>query len=117
MNKREFVRTMGSASLGLMFGPEVLARMAAVRPEALAEDEAFWASIRGKYRLTPDYINLETQLVKRNRVLDAEVKHRVYTVAINRPEAGILGIRITPHLFTTTADLDALVKGLLALAA
>jgi selenocysteine lyase/cysteine desulfurase len=59
MDKREFVRTMGSASLGLMFGPDILARMAAVRPEVLAEDEAFWASIRGKYRLTPEYVNLE----------------------------------------------------------
>ena len=44
-------------------------------------------------------------------------QHRVYTVAINRPEAGILGVRVTPHLFTTTADLDMLVKGLVALAA
>ncbi len=59
MDKREFVRTVGSASLGLMFGPDILARMAAVRPEVLAEDEAFWASIRGKYRLTPEYVNLE----------------------------------------------------------
>jgi selenocysteine lyase/cysteine desulfurase len=44
-------------------------------------------------------------------------KYQVYTVAINRPEAGILGIRVTPHLFTTTADLDMLVKGLVELAA
>jgi selenocysteine lyase/cysteine desulfurase len=43
-------------------------------------------------------------------------KYRVYTVAINRPEAGVLGIRVTPHLFTTTADLDVLVTGLTVLA-
>jgi len=59
MNKREFVRTMGNASFGLMFGPDILARLATTPPAALAEDEAFWKSIRGKYRLTPDYINLE----------------------------------------------------------
>ncbi len=39
-------------------------------------------------------------------------KYRVFTVAINRPEAGVQGIRVTPHLFTTTSDLDVLVKAL-----
>ena len=29
-------------------------------PSSVAEDEAFWAAIRGKYRLKPDYINLES---------------------------------------------------------
>ena len=59
MNKREFVRTMGSASVSLMFGPAILTRLANAAPAELAEDEAFWLSVRGKYRLTPDYINLE----------------------------------------------------------
>jgi selenocysteine lyase/cysteine desulfurase len=43
-------------------------------------------------------------------------KYRVFTVAINRPEAGVLGIRVTPHLFTTTTELDVLVKALVVLA-
>lgn len=59
MNKREFVRTMGSASLGMMFSPAILSRLANAAPTELAEDEAFWMSIRGKYRLRPEYINLE----------------------------------------------------------
>ena len=59
MNKREFVRTIGGASLGVLFGPELLARYSRLTPTALAEDETFWATIRGQYRLTPDYINLE----------------------------------------------------------
>ena len=59
MNKREFLRTLGGASLGAMFSPAILARYAAVPHETLAEDEAFWRAIRGKYRLTPEYINLE----------------------------------------------------------
>ena len=59
MNKRDFVRTLGGASLGMMFGPEVLARLASASPAALAEDEPFWASVRAKFKLTPDYINLE----------------------------------------------------------
>jgi selenocysteine lyase/cysteine desulfurase len=59
MNKREFLRIAGGASLGLVFGEELWAKYAEVPVERLAEDEAFWAAIRGKYRLKPDYINLE----------------------------------------------------------
>ena len=59
MNKREFVRTLGGASLGLMFSPSVLSRYMVMPHAELAQDEAFWGTIRGKYKLTPDYINLE----------------------------------------------------------
>ena len=59
MHKRDFLRTLGGASLGVMFSPAVLARYASLPALELAEDEAFWAAIRGKYRLTSDYINLE----------------------------------------------------------
>src|SRR4029450_1893534 len=62
MNKREFVRTLGTASLSAIFAPHVLARYAAMPYEQLAQDEAFWGTIRGKYKLTPDYINLENGL-------------------------------------------------------
>ena len=37
-------------------------------------------------------------------------KYRVYTVAINT--GPVKGVRVTPHLYTTTADLDALVNAL-----
>jgi len=59
MNKRDFIRTAGGASLGLLLGDKLWAQYAAQPVERLAEDEAFWAAIRGKYRLKPDYINLE----------------------------------------------------------
>ena len=59
MNKREFLRTMGGASLGLLLGESVWAQYAQVPPSSLATDEEFWALIRKRYRLTPDYINLE----------------------------------------------------------
>jgi selenocysteine lyase/cysteine desulfurase len=42
-------------------------------------------------------------------------QHRIWTVAIDG--AGVHGVRITPHLFTSTAELDALVRALRALAA
>jgi selenocysteine lyase/cysteine desulfurase len=60
MNKRDFLRTSATAGLGLLLGDRVWARYAGVPAERLAQDEAFWRAIRGKYRLKPDYINLES---------------------------------------------------------
>ena len=59
MNKRDFLRTVGGASVGMMFGPELLAQYADTPAQVLAEDEAFWAAVRTKFKLTPEYINLE----------------------------------------------------------
>ena len=42
-------------------------------------------------------------------------RFRIYTVAIDG--AGVHGARVTPHLFTTTAELDQLVRALTTLAA
>jgi selenocysteine lyase/cysteine desulfurase len=41
-------------------------------------------------------------------------RYRIYTVAID--SAGVRGVRVTPQLYTTTAELDALVRALTALA-
>jgi selenocysteine lyase/cysteine desulfurase len=41
-------------------------------------------------------------------------RFRIYTVAIDT--VAVKGTRVTPHLYTTTADLDALVKALTGLA-
>jgi selenocysteine lyase/cysteine desulfurase len=60
MNKREFLRAAGGAGLGLFISPRSWAQYAEMPVERLAEEEAFWASIRAKYRLKPDYINLES---------------------------------------------------------
>jgi len=42
-------------------------------------------------------------------------KYRIFTVAIDG--AGVHGVRVTPHLFTTTKELDALVRALTQIAA
>jgi selenocysteine lyase/cysteine desulfurase len=42
-------------------------------------------------------------------------KYRIFTVAIDG--AGVHGVRVTPHLFTTTTELDALVRALTQIAA
>ena len=77
MNKREFVRTLGGASLGLMFSPSVLSRYMAMPHTEVAQDEAFWGTIRGKYKLTPEYINLENGYysMQAEPVLDAFIGH------------------------------------------
>lgn len=60
MNKRDFLRTTAGASLGLLLGDRLWARFADLPPDRLAQDETFWSAIRAKYRLKPDYINLES---------------------------------------------------------
>lgn len=42
-------------------------------------------------------------------------RYRIWTVGIER--ANVQGVRVTPHLYTTTAELDTLVKALRELAA
>ena len=62
MNKRDFVRTMGGGAAAMIFGPDLnalFARYAHVPAGELAQDAQFWATIRSKFRLKPDYINLE----------------------------------------------------------
>jgi selenocysteine lyase/cysteine desulfurase len=41
-------------------------------------------------------------------------RYRIFTVAIDT--AGVTGVRVTPQLFTTTAELDALVRAITELA-
>ena len=41
-------------------------------------------------------------------------RYRIFTVGINT--AGVTGVRVTPQLFTTTAELDALVRAITELA-
>lgn len=73
MHKREFVRTLGGASLALLFGEDLWAHYAALPPHQVAQDEAFWARIRRQYLLTPEYINLENgyYLMQAQPVLEA----------------------------------------------
>ena len=61
MNKRDFLRTLGGASVGLSLGDvaPLFAEAQGTPPSDLASDERFWAGIRAKYKLKPDYINLE----------------------------------------------------------
>jgi len=52
--------TVTFVGLGLLLGDKLWARFADLPPDRLADDETFWSAIRAKYRLKPDYINLES---------------------------------------------------------
>ncbi|HSC58882.1 MAG TPA: aminotransferase class V-fold PLP-dependent enzyme [Gemmatimonadales bacterium] len=59
MDKRSFIRSIGGGTLALLVGDALWARYAGLPAAALAREEDFWATVRGQYRLTSDYVNLE----------------------------------------------------------
>lgn len=77
MDQREFLRTLGTASLAAVFGDRLWTRYAALPAHQLAEDEHFWAAIRRHYRLTSDYINFENgyYAIQSQPVLEAFIGH------------------------------------------
>lgn len=77
MDKRSFLGTAARASVGAMIAPDLLARLSRLSPGELARDDDFWTTLRGKYRLTPDYINLENGYysMQAQPVLEAFIGH------------------------------------------
>lgn len=73
MDKRDFLRTLGATTIGALLGPQLWAQYEQVPAARLAEDETFWTALRAKYRLKPDYINLEHGYysIQSNDVLEA----------------------------------------------
>ncbi len=131
MNKREFLRTAGNASLGLMFGPDLLAHIARTPAAALARDEPFWAEMRAKFKLTPDYINLENGyycfqpeevleiFIKNVRAINVEASHYMRTrkdpdkVVLRTQLAALAGCTPEEIIVTrnTTESLDTVIAG------
>src|SRR5256885_2678997 len=60
MKKRDFLRTSAGAALGILLGEPLWARFADLPPSQLAREDDFWTAVRAKYRLKPDYLNLES---------------------------------------------------------
>ncbi len=131
MDQREFLKTLGGASLALVFGDKAWARYAALPPERLAQDEDFWATLRGKYLLTPDYINLENGFYSMQsqpvleafigRVRDINVRASRYmrtvmnddNVAVRARLARMAGVPVEELVVTrnTTESLDTIIGG------
>lgn len=131
MDKRDFLRTLGAGSLGLALSPALLERLHASTPESLAQDDPFWAQLRGRYTLVPEYINLESGYfsMQSQPVLEAFVGHvrrinrdaqrymRTVMVAdkarVQRRLAGIAGCGADELIITrnTTESLDTVISG------
>ena len=131
MDKRDFLRTLGAGSLGIALSPALLARLQAATPAALAQDDPFWAQLRGRYTLVPEYINLESGYfsMQSQPVLEAFVGHvrrinrdaqrymRTVMVTdkarVQRRLAGIAGCGADELIITrnTTESLDTVISG------
>ncbi|HVM87512.1 MAG TPA: aminotransferase class V-fold PLP-dependent enzyme [Puia sp.] len=63
MNKRTFLKSLALAGIGTSASGNLLAEWVKKAekkpPSEIASDDDFWNSIRGGYKLKPDYINLE----------------------------------------------------------
>ena len=134
MNKRSFLRTVGGASLGLTLGSvrAAFAERAQTPPLDLAGDEAFWATIRAKYRLKPDYINLENgyycmqpqevleAFIERVREVNTEASYYMRTrqvaekLKVRKRLAAMAGCSPEELIITrnTTESLDTVIAGL-----
>jgi len=82
ISKRQFLRSAAgalaaSATLSLGFLEHRFAQAAASAPAALAQDEPFWESIRRRYGVTRDFIQLENGYysLAADPVLDAYIRH------------------------------------------
>ena len=131
MQKREFLRTLGGGALGLLITPDLAARMARVSPRALARDEPFWDAIRASYRLSAEYINLESgyysmqaqpvleAFIGHVRMLNAEAAHYMRTVMgpnkarVQARLAAMAGCGADELIITrnTTESLDTVIAG------
>jgi selenocysteine lyase/cysteine desulfurase len=81
MNKRTFLKSTAALSLGSMIGlpawSKAVDAVTHLPAEAVASDEDFWVSIRGGYKLKPDYINLENgyYCILPQEILDQYIEH------------------------------------------
>ena len=59
MHKRDFLRSLGATTVATLLGERLWAQYEPLPAGELAGAEDFWVALRKKYRLKPDYINLE----------------------------------------------------------
>ena len=133
MNKRSFLRTASGASLGLTLGgvEALFAQAATTSPADLARDEAFWGQVRAKFKLKPDYINLESgyyciqpqevleAFITRVREINTEGSYYMRTrqaenkLAVRRRLATMAGCSAEELIITrnTTESLDTVIAG------
>ncbi len=133
MNKRDFLRATSAASVGVALSDvkSLFAAAAHVPAAELAQDEAFWATIRAKFKLKADYINLENgyycmqpqevleAFIGRVREINTEASYYMRTrqyddkLAVRQRLAGLAGCSADELIITrnTTESLDTVIAG------
>lgn len=59
MHKRDFIRTLGGAAVGLVLSPAQQRLFAALPPAHLAARDDFWSDLRARYLVPTEFIHLE----------------------------------------------------------
>jgi len=77
MHKREFLRTLGGASLGALLTPSQLLAFEQENPASLAPRDDLWSELRAQYRVPTDFIHLEHGYysMQATPVLEAFIQH------------------------------------------
>ncbi|MDF0487307.1 aminotransferase class V-fold PLP-dependent enzyme [Sphingomonas sp. H39-1-10] len=129
MNKRDFLKAAGAASLAALLDTPGLAARA---PEDLARDEAFWAEIRSHFPTDNRFINLENgfycfqpsdvfdAFVANARAVNGEASHYMRTrldtdvVKIRTAVAALAAVPVEELVVTrnTTESLDTVINGI-----
>jgi len=131
MNKREFLKVTAGASLIASLQSGALARKLSAPPAQLAQDEAFWAEIRGHYPTANRFINLENGFycfqpdvvmdayVENVRAINGEASHYMRTrldtdvARVRASMARFAGCPVEELIVTrnTTESLDTVING------
>jgi selenocysteine lyase/cysteine desulfurase len=135
MNKRTFLKNSALLSLGSLVSFPAISKMvdaiAHLPVGEVANDEDFWASIRGKYNLATDYINLENgyyciqpaevleKYMDHIRQVNLEGAHYMRTVQMDNKAiaaakvAELAGVSAEELIITrnTTESLDMVISG------
>ena len=136
MNKREFLKSMASVSIGgaaiSANAQEWIEQFSAVSPTELASDEEFWNKVKKSYRIKPEYINLENgyycfmpeeileKYLQHVREVNYQASYYMRTVQFDNKKAmatklaGLAGCTSEELIITrnTTESLDMVIGGL-----
>ena len=136
MNKREFLKNVSLAAVGLPFirtsFSTSLNTLKHLLPNQIATEENFWLQVRKDYSLKPDYINLESgyyniipnptlnHMIDHARMVNYEGSYYMRTVqwdqknAMAAKLAKVVGTSAKNLIITrnTTESLDMVIKGM-----
>jgi selenocysteine lyase/cysteine desulfurase len=131
MEKRDFLRSLGASTVAALLGDSLWAKFQPLAPADLAADEEFWMLLRGKYRLKPEYINLEhgfysmqsadvlEAFIEQVREVNYQASYYMRTtrdadkMAARDQLAGLAGVAPDELIITrnTTESLDTVISG------